>query len=251
MRCVLRSQAHVQKERLVGSDHLLGADEVDRGVDNVLGQVITLAVRGLDVVVVQGELRMPLAGLALQETIEAIEAALQRPLVEGARGRGFEGRGQVPLAGRESVVALQPQHLGQRAGTARDAPAHTRKAQVPVGQPAHADRVVVAPGEQGGPRRRTQGGGVEVGVTQPACGQRVDVRRLDLRAVAAQIGEAQIVEHDVDHIGSTRRGADRRGPVRCRLGGGVADGGAALVLTHDISRLFEIVGSAPAQRKPT
>ena len=84
MRRVLGAQAQVQEKGLVRRDRLLLADHADRLVDDVLGQVIALAVRRLDVVVVQHQFRMPLVGFAFQETVEAVEAALQRPLVVGA-----------------------------------------------------------------------------------------------------------------------------------------------------------------------
>ena len=192
---------------------------------------------------------MPLVGFAFQETVEAVEAALQRPLVVGAGRRGLEGRREVPLAGRESVIALQAQHFGQRASALGNAPAHAGKAQIPVGQPAHAHRMMIAPGQQRRPRRRAQGGGVEVGVPQAAGGECIDVRRRDFRAVAAQVGETEIVEHKVNHVGGARRRAGRGRPVRPGLIGGVAHDGAGVRFAHVVSSLSARHSSA-AHRNP-
>ena len=204
--------------------------------------------------IVEYQFGVPLAGLTLEEPIIAVEAALQRPLVEGASLRGLEGGRQVPLAGGEGIVAGGPQHLGQGAGAAGNAPAHPRKAQVPVGQPAHADRMVVSAGQQGGTGRRAQGRGVEVGEAKAAGGQGVNVRRGDLRAVAAQVGEAEVVEHDADHIGRAGRSLGRLGPVRPGLAGGQTEAVAVGRLAHGVSLGDGSVGSSglasAAQRKP-
>ena len=255
VRRVLGTQAHVEEEGLLRRDGALGADEADGLVDDVFREVIALAVGRIDVMVVEHQFGVPLAGLTLEEPIIAVEAALQRPLVEGASLRGLEGGRQVPLAGGEGVVAGGPQHLGQGACATGDAPPHPREAQVPVGQPAHAYRMVVAAGQQGRAGRRAQGGGVEVGEAQAAGGQGVDVRRGDLRAVAAQVGEAEVVEHDADHIGRAGRGLGRLGPVRPGLTCGQAEAVAVGRLAHGVSLRDGSVGmssgrASAAQRKP-
>ena len=89
---MLSAQAQVEEEWLVRRDHLLGPDEANRGVDDVLGQVIALAIGGIDVMVVKREFWMKLVGLAFQKAVEAVEPTLQRPLVEGSRWRGLESR---------------------------------------------------------------------------------------------------------------------------------------------------------------
>ena len=153
VRRMLGAEAHVEEERLLGRDGALGADEADGLVNDVLREVIALAVGRIDVMVVEHQFGVPLAGLAFEETIVAVESALEWPLVKGARLRGLEGGRQVPFAGGEGVVAGGPQHLGQGACAAGDASAHPREAQVPVGQPSHAHRMVVATRQQGGAGR--------------------------------------------------------------------------------------------------
>ncbi len=59
---------------------------------------------------------------------------------------------------------------------------------------------------------------VKVVVAQARGGQSVDVRRLDLRAVAAKVGEAHVVKQDIDHVRRPRRRARLRREVGNRLG---------------------------------
>ncbi len=184
--------------------------------------------------VVAIELRRELVGLALQEAVVAVEPARQRPLVEWASDRRLFHRRQVPLADDEGRIAVRPQHLRDRAGALRHRAGAVRKAGVPVGEPAHADRVMVAPGQQRRPRRRAQRRGVEVRVAQAAGGQPIDVRRLDRGAVTAEMREAEIVEQHHQHI---RRPLPRPRivrPPRFRLRNRAPDG--AFVLNgHDAS----------------
>ena len=251
VRRVLGAQAHVEEEGLLRRDGPLGADEADRLVHDVLGQVVTLVVGRLDVVVVEHQLRMPLARLALEEAIVAVKPPLQGPLVEGTGLGGLEGGRQVPLARGEGVVAGGTQHFGQGAGAAGDAPAHAREAQVPVRQPAHAHRVMIPARQQGGAGRRAQRGRMEVGVAQAARGQGVDVRRGDLRAVAAQVREAEVVEDDADHVGRAGRRPGRLGPVGAGFAGGQAEAVAVGRLAHGVSLDRNSGGKAgAAQRKP-
>ena len=61
----------------------------------------------IDVMVVVRKFGMELIGLALQETVEAIEALLQRPVVMRAGCRGFLHRRQMPLASRIRRVTVR------------------------------------------------------------------------------------------------------------------------------------------------
>ncbi len=73
-------------------------------------------------------------------------------------------------------------------------------------------------GEDAGPRRRAdRAGGVGVGEPHPLPGQAVDVRRLvELAAVAAHVGPAQVVGKDEDDIRYTGFGLAE--PYACRAG---------------------------------
>ena len=63
--------------------------------------------------------------------------------------------------------------------------------------PVHADAVMVATGEQAGPDRRAERGGVEVRVAQSVGRQTVEGRRLDVGAVATEVRVAHVVQHAI------------------------------------------------------
>ena len=151
--------------------------------------------------VVAHQLGCVLVGLGVHETVVAVEAAAERPAVERAGGAGLGERRHMPLAQHVVAIAVRAQHLGQGAGLARDLAAIARIARIEVGEAADAHRMMVAPGQQGGARGRAHRRGVEAGVAQAAAGDGVDGRRGDRRAVAAEVGEADIVEQDHQDVG--------------------------------------------------
>ena len=53
---------------------------------------------------------------------------------------------------------------------------------------------------------------MEVGQADAAGGQSVEHRGLDVGAVAAELGEANVVEHDEHHVGRPGRGRRLGGP---------------------------------------
>ena len=57
------------------------------------------------------------------------------------------------------------------------------------------------PVSSAGARRRAQRGDVEAVVAQPAGGEPVDRRRVDVGAEAAELREAEVVEDDHDDVG--------------------------------------------------
>jgi hypothetical protein len=65
--------------------------------------------------------------------------------------------------------------------------------------------MMVAAGQQRGARGRAHRRGVEAGIAQAFGGKPVNGRRPDLRAVAAEIGEADVVEQDNQDIRRTGR----------------------------------------------
>ena len=194
-------------------------------VDQVRGQVVALLGRRrrLDLVVVVDQVGIPLAGVAAEEAVEALEAAAQRPAVVGP-GRGLlVARRQVPLADHVGVVAVLEQHLGEHAVLERHDAVVAGVAGGELGDAGHAVAVVVAPGDDAGAARRAQRRGVHVVVAQAVGGERVEVRRLDRAAVAAEVAEAGVVQDDEEHVGGALLGAHRRRPRRARLVGGAAD----------------------------
>ena len=71
---------------------------------------------------------------------------------------------------------------------------------------------MVAAGQDARAGRRAQRRRVHVGVQQAVRGELVDVGRPDRRAEAAELPEAGIVDHDEQHVGGTRPGANRLRP---------------------------------------
>ena len=151
------------------------------------------------------QFRRVLVGLGVQEAVEAVEAAAQRPAVERPGRAALGQRRDVPFADHVVAIGVRPQHLGQRAGLARDLAAIAGIAAVEIGEAADADRMVVAAGQQRRARGRAHRGGMEAGVAQAFGREPVDGRRLDRRAVAAEIGKADIVEQHDEDIGRARR----------------------------------------------
>ena len=218
------AEGEIGEERAVRPDRDRVVDEPDGVVDQVLAQVVALlrGRRGLHVVVVVHQVRGELVGLPFEEPVEAVEAALQRPLVEGPGGRCVLHGREVPLAHGERGVALVTQHLGHGGGVVGDLPAHVGVAAVEVGDGAHAHGVVVAARQQRGAGGRAQRRDVEVGVADAVGRQGVDVGCGELGAVAAEVGEPGVVEQDDDHVRGIGARVRRDGPpgLRLRLGPG-------------------------------
>jgi len=110
------------------------------------------------------------------------------PRVVGAIARRLEPFGQKSRPGRSRVFLAA-------------AAAHSRNR-------VTADLLRVVAGEQGGARRPAAGGVVELGVTQSVRGERVEVRRRNLRTVAAEIGEAEVVREDEKDVRLRRVGGE-------------------------------------------
>ena len=75
--------------------------------------------RWRNVVIVDRELGIELGCLALHESVKAVEAALQRPVLEGSTGRAFRHRREMPLARRIGRVSLVAENLRDRGGRGR------------------------------------------------------------------------------------------------------------------------------------
>ena len=123
--------------------------------------MVGLVVRRLDRVEVLVEARLPLRGLAGDESVEVVEAVPGRPAVEGPHRRRLGGRRVVPLAERRRGVAVVLQDFGHGRGVLAD---HAGVA-VPIdgtfGDRAGMHAVVVATGQQGSTCRRADRGRVK------------------------------------------------------------------------------------------
>ena len=197
------SGAEVEEERLLAVDVAEVAQVLDGVVDQVFGEVVALGhgARRLHRVVVAVEGGHELVRLAAVEPVPTIEAPAERPAAAVGPHVGLVVGREVPLPDRVGRVALGAQDLGEEAVLGRDLAVVPGVAHRQVGDAAHAVRVVVAAREQARPRGRAQRRGVEVGQPDPRRRQRVDVGGLDDRAVATELRVADVVEHEVHHVG--------------------------------------------------
>ncbi len=146
---------------------VVGADRVEplHGlVGDVVGEVVELAVVALGDAqrgVVLGDDGVVLAGGAGEEAPPVVEAPAQRPVVEGAGSAHLAARRHVPLAEAAGDVAVLLEDARQGRAAARPCAGVAGERRRELGDAAHADAVVVAPGEQGGARRGADGGHVE------------------------------------------------------------------------------------------
>src|SRR5262245_354508 len=86
--------------------------------------------------------------------------------------------------------------------------------------------MVVATGQQCGPRRGTEGCGVKVVVLETIPGHTVEVRRGDWAAEGARGAEAGVVGHDEQDVGGALGRRDTRGKVRLGFAGLAPDDAA-------------------------
>ena len=138
------AERDVGEERSVRTHPLAVADHPEELVDEIFADVVAVLGPGgcVDRVVVGDELGVELIGLALEEAVEAVEPATERPLVERARSGALVHRGEVPLAGAERGVALGPEDLGHGRCVVGDVAELVREPGLEVRHRAHADGVL-------------------------------------------------------------------------------------------------------------
>jgi len=212
---------HVEEERLVRLGRAVRAQPAGRAVGPVVAAEVVggIVVARDEAVAVDQVARREAVGLRAEEAVEAVEAPGQRPGRAVARRMHVVVGRVVPLAdavGRPSAVAQQ---FGQGRCVGADlARLVAGKARVVVRQPAASDRVRILAGQQRGTGRRAHRHGGVAGEAQAAGGERVDVRREDLAAEAAEVGEAQVVEQDHHDVGCALGGGRARPPPGRRGG---------------------------------
>ena len=215
VRGVTGARGEPQEERFGRGSGAEVAQEQDRLVGQVLGEVVALLgrSRGSDGVVVVHQVGPVLVGLPSHEAVVPLEAPTERPLVAGAPHRHLGGRCQVPLPHGVGGVPVANQDLGQEAVLFGDGGVVARETRSQLHHARHPVRVVVAAGEQARTRRRAQHRGVEVGVPATAPRHPIEARRLDVGAVTAELGVADVVEQHHDDVrGTVGRGRQRRPP---------------------------------------
>ena len=192
---VRRVEGQIEEER---GGRVVLVDELHRVVAEERGRIALL----LDDLVVAVPvdhavlLVREVVDLADQRAVLVVEAALPGPVLP-------VGVAEVPLADDGGVVAGLLERLGQQPLVGRQA----------VGVALRNDRRLqavaqrIAPGHQGGARRRAHRLGVELLELRALGGELVEVRRLDVRAVEADVLPAEIVGDDVEDVGSAVGGA--------------------------------------------
>ena len=220
---VVGARAEPQVPGLVRLRLLGVADELQRLVGQVLGEVVAVLgpVRLLDVVVVLGQVRIPLVGLAADEPVEAVVAQPERPVLLGRAHRPGVDRRVVVLADPERAPAGLAQHGRHRGVLARDVGVVAGEPGRGLGDRREPVLMVVAPGQEHRAGRRAQRRGVPLGVGEAVVGQPLHRRHLDPSAVRRPGRAAGVV---IEHHQHVRRTLGRPvGQERRPVGGRVPD----------------------------
>ena len=177
---------------------------IDRLVGHVGGEVIALfrRFRLRDPGRIAVDRGIILVGLALVEAIEIVEPEAGGPAVERPGG-GDVGLGRVvPLAEDPGGVAVVPQDLRDERGALWDHAGVAGIAGAHLDDDAGRGGVVIPAGEERGPRRRTERGGVKTIVLEPVVGELLEVWRRDRPSEGRAHAEPHVVEQDQQDVGA-------------------------------------------------
>ena len=245
--------------RVRGAGHVVAEERLARvnlvdpvhPIDGVVGHAgdevpARLALEGIDLGRVAEQVRLPLVRVAADEPVEILEAHAGRPLVERPDRAGLEGRRVVVLAEPGGGEAIVQQDAADGRLVLGDDAVVAREAGGLLGDHAEASRVMIAAGDQRSARRRTERGGIDLGVAQPVLRDAIHGRRRDDTAVGAGHGEAGVVGHDEQDVGRALGRHDARRPPRFRLEGVVLDHAAEFRIGR--RELFPVNGRGGAGR---
>ena len=187
-----------------------------------------LALERIDLRRIAEEVRLPLVGVAADETVEIFEAHAGRPLVERSDLARGEGRRVVVLAEPRRGIAVVEQDAADGGLVLADDAVVAREAGGLLRDHAEAGRVMVAAGDQRSARRRAQRRGEHAVVAQTLFRDAVHRRRRDHAAEGAGYAEAGVVGDDQQHVRRALRRHDARRPPRLRLQRVILDHAAEL-----------------------
>src|SRR5262249_41857649 len=142
------------------------------------------------------EIRLPLIGVAADETVEVLEAHAGRPLVERTDLARRERRRVVVLAEPRRGVAVFEQDSTDRRLVLRNDAVVTRKAARLLGDHAEAGRVMIASGDERSAGRRAQRGREHAVIAQAVIGYALHRGRRDYAAESARHAETRIIGDD-------------------------------------------------------
>ena len=172
-------------------------------IGEVVGEVVVvrIAVDLDEMVVLDDAMRLVQVRERVEDPVEAVEPALAGPRVLRARGGAVRVLRQVPLPHHHRGVArLVAEDLGDRRHVRPELHRVPGESRIEVRDRPEPGPVRLEPGEQRGAGRRAHRRSVEVRGADATRGQRIEVRRVDLRAVAAEVRKAEVVRehhHDV------------------------------------------------------
>src|SRR5437868_3665439 len=105
----------------------------------------------------------------------------------------------MPFADHRGAISGSSQRFGDGDAPARKLTAVRRLAKV-LAHRADADLMRILPRQQRSPRRAAARVVVELAEAHAALRERINVRRVNLTAVASEIGEAHVVGDDEDDV---------------------------------------------------
>ena len=129
-----------------------------------------------------------------------LEAFAKRPVLKRSRGGPLVSWCEVPFTHSKRRIALCPEDLRQRSRRVRDASCVPGEVHWQVGQHADPYTVVIAARQQARPRRRAHCSRVEVGQANTSFGESIYRWGGDIGAVAAELSESNVVQHDDDDV---------------------------------------------------
>jgi len=224
LRCVVRRMVRAGTEphepRLRRIAGLLVANHLQRLIDEILGEVITLfrTIGLVDEFVVFDEVRIPLVSFAADEAVVTVETLLQRPFAAAGAGSDILFRHVVIFAEPERAPAGLLQNLADRR-------ALRRKPATPTGESLRRFRnartsieMVIAAGQESRARRRAKRGRVPLGVHQPAVGKLLQRRHVDGTAHRRPGSQASVVVENDQDVGRSFRSSRQRIGTPIRFG---------------------------------
>ena len=152
-------------------------------------------------VAVLEEHRVPVVHVAGVEAVEVVEPEAVGPAVERPGGARLPGGRVVVLADPGGHVAVLAQHLADGAATPRQDAGVAVVAGGRLGDDAGRGGVMVAAGDERGPRRAAKRRRVEAVVSQPLRRELIQGRRRDAAAEGRILAEPGVIEQDQHDVG--------------------------------------------------